>query len=380
MILITVIAAVLAIGAAVFVIVLLARRLTKPIVSITALIGDASDGDFTMRADESSRNEIGTLSKNFNKMIEKMSNILTKITTFSGEVIQSSGYLKGIEEKVESINTAVREISDGTVNQNKDVERVVMRTNELEEMFAELREKSSFLLEDAQNVISSGESGTSRVNELKRQNEITMKTMEVSYEKIQSLKERSDKISGIVNTINGISSQTGLLALNASIEAARAGEMGKGFAVVAESIGKLAADSTAATEDIERMILELCQEVEDTVAQIESIKNGVEGQTEAIGIVQETFQDFKTLAEKTKESVSGMEELVVEMHKCDRSVVHAIERIRDISKYTEELTEKVADALEEQTKGIRFVSGRIDNLSAVSGEMEHEMTKFKLTE
>lgn len=380
MILITVIAAVLAIGAAVFVIVLLARRLTKPIVSITALIGDASDGDFTMRADESSRNEIGTLSKNFNKMIEKMSNILTKITTFSGEVVQSSGYLKGIEEKVDSINTAVREISDGTVNQNKDVERVVMRTNELEEMFAELREKSSFLLEDAQNVISSGESGTSRVNELKRQNEITTKTMEVSYEKIQSLKERSDKISGIVNTINGISSQTGLLALNASIEAARAGEAGKGFAVVAESIGKLAADSTAATEDIERMILELCQEVEDTVAQIESIKNGVEGQTEAIGIVQETFQDFKTLAEKTKESVSGMEELVVEMHKCDRSVVHAIERIRDISKYTEELTEKVADALEEQTKGIRFVSGRIDNLSAVSGEMEHEMTKFKLTE
>lgn len=380
MILITVIAAVLAIGAAVFVIVLLARRLTKPIVSITSIIGNASDGDFTMRADESSSNEIGTLSKNFNKMIEKMSNILTKITTFSGEVVQSSGYLKGIEEKVESINTAVREISDGTVNQNKDVERVVMRTNELEEMFAELREKSSFLLEDAQNVISSGESGTSRVDELKRQNEITTETMEVSYEKIQSLKDRSDKISGIVNTINGISSQTGLLALNASIEAARAGEAGKGFAVVAESIGKLAADSTAATEDIEHMILELCQEVEDTVAQIESIKNGVEGQTETIGIVQEIFKDFKTLAEKTKESVSGMEELVVEMHKCDRSVVHAIERIRDISKYTEELTEKVADALEEQTKGIRFVSGRIDNLSAVSGEMEHEMTKFKLTE
>ncbi len=44
------------------------------------------------------------------------------------------------------------------------------------------------------------------------------------------------------------------------------------------------------------------------------------------------------------------------------------------------MTEKVADALEEQTKGIRFVSGRIDNLSMVSGEMEQEMTKFKLTE
>ena len=380
MILITMAAAVLAIGAAVLVIVLLARRLTRPIVSITKLIGNASDGDFTMRADESSQNEIGILSASFNKMIEKISNILTKIATFSREVVHSLGYLKEIEEKVDSINAAVREISDGTVNQNKDVERVVMRTTELEEMFSELREKSGFLLKDTQNVILSGESGASRVSELQRQNEITTKTMEVSYEKIQSLKERSDEISGIVNTINGISSQTGLLALNASIEAARAGEMGKGFAVVAQSIGKLAADSTAATEDIRCMIEELCQDVLDAVAQIETIKNGIEGQTEAIVVVQETFRDFKSLAEKTKESVSGMEELVVEMHKCDRSVVHAIERIRDISQYTEELTEKVADALEEQTKGIRFVSGRIDNLSMVSGEMEQEMTKFKLTE
>ncbi len=377
-VLIAIVVASLAIAVAAIVIALLARKLTSPIISITELIGNASDGDFTMRADESSKNEIGVLSKSFNKMLSKISGILTKITTFTDGVVQSSGYLKDIEENAESINRAVREISEGTDAQNTDVNKVVTRAAELEEKFQELQEKSSLLLEDAQNTILSGESGTRNVNELKEQNGITTRVMDESYEKILKLGEQSQKISNIINTINEISSQTGLLALNASIEAARAGEQGRGFAVVAESIGKLASDSAAATADIEKIIEGFCRDIEDTVGNIESMKDGVHGQAEAVDKVQETFDDFRKLAEKTKDSVSGMEELVSEMHKCDRSMVHAVERIRDISTNTAELTEKVANSLEEQLAGIRHVAERIDDLSNVSKEMEHEMTKFKL--
>ena len=132
-----------------------------------------------------------------------MSGILTKITTFSSEVVQSSSYLKKIEEKIDSIHMAVREISDGTVGQNQDVERVVMRTTELEVMFSELKAKSSMLLDDAQNVILSGESGSKSVGKLRMQNEDTTETMLISHKKIQSLEARSKKIANIVNTING---------------------------------------------------------------------------------------------------------------------------------------------------------------------------------
>ena len=234
------------------------------------------------------------------------------------------------------------------------------------------------MLEDAQNTMRSGENGIQSVIELKKQNEVTAKGMAESFAKIVALEEQSQRISGILSTINEISSQTGLLALNASIEAARAGEHGKGFAVVAESIGKLAADSTAATADIEEIIVELCRDISETVVNIEDIRAGVEGQTQAVDKVQETFADFGKLAEKTKESVSSMEELIEEMYQCDQAVVVAVERIRDISANAAEITEGVADSLEEQLNGIRGVAKRVDDLSMVSVEMEQEMTKFKL--
>lgn len=366
--------------AAAFVIALLARKLTNPVVSITELIKNASDGDFTVRAPEDSQNEIGTLSKSLNKMTSKISVILSRLTSMTGEVVQSSGNLKDIKADADSISRAVREISDGTETQNEEINQVFTKAEALDENFGQLQEKNSLLLQDAENTMRSGENGMLGVSELKAQNESASEGMAVAFEKIQLLEAHSQKISGILNTINEISSQTGLLALNASIEAARAGEQGKGFAVVAESIGKLATDSTAATADIEKIIEDLCRDISDTVVNIDAIRTNIEGQTDVVVQVQDTFTDFRSLAEKTKESVSDIEQLVGEMQESNHYVVQAVERIRDISTNTAELTDKVAGSLEEQLNGIRNVSDRIDALSSVSTEMEQEMTKFKLNE
>lgn len=363
---------------AILVIALLARRLTSPIVRITELIKNASDGDFSVQAAEDSQNEIGTLSKSYNKMTGKISAILSQFASISGEVLQSAGQLRSIDENADSLNQAVREILDGAAQQEAQVEQVVAQTERMEGDFGQLQEKSGLLLQDAQNTIQSGENGMQGVTELKAQSEAAVLGMSASFEQMAALEQQSREISGILNTIEEISSQTELLALNASIEAARAGEHGRGFAIVAESIGKLASDSAAATTDIEKIIVELCRNISDTVANIDAIRESIRGQAHAADRAKETFADFRVMAEKTKESVSSMEELISGMHEGSRSVVAAVEQIRDISTNTAELTGGVSDALEEQLKGIRSAADRIDHLSAVSSQMEQEMTKFKL--
>jgi methyl-accepting chemotaxis protein len=84
----------------------------------------------------------------------------------------------------------------------------------------------------------------------------------------QVLDGTASAITQLISSIQEISDQTNLLALNAAIEAARAGEAGRGFAVVADEVRTLASKANDASKQIESLIRKVLEQTSNIKAMV----------------------------------------------------------------------------------------------------------------
>jgi len=113
--------------------------------------------------------------------------------------------------------------------------------------------------------------------------------------KIQSLEKKASEIQSITDVIDGISSQTNLLALNAAIEAARAGEQGRGFAVVADEVRALAAKTADATHQIGEMLNQIGKETSETTTVMATIVQQTDSVVNTMTSLSQSFTDIDHL-------------------------------------------------------------------------------------
>jgi methyl-accepting chemotaxis protein len=234
----------------------------------------------------------------------------------------------------------------------------------MEEMAAMIKQTAN----SAQETQRGASEAKSRATDGKRSvDELVSAMREISStnDKLGGLDKVITDIEAKTRIINDIAFETKLLAFNASIEAARAGAHGRGFAVVSDEVGKLAATSNKAADEV-RELLESSHAAVDAI--ISETRTKVEhGQTktklcaDAFSAMENSLvaiaDSVNEIANAAKEQMSGVSQTNSAMQEMEKAT-------RQNAASSEFLARLASDLF---TRSKKFESASLDLRRAVLG-------------
>ncbi|MBR9727070.1 methyl-accepting chemotaxis protein [Shewanella intestini] len=247
----------------------------------------AADGDLTGRLKFFEvRDEFSILAISIDKLVERQHHLVKNITQATEQIRNVVSTFRNNAEEGQAL----------AINQRQHLDSLAAAMEEMTAAVHEVAnnaEQSSTETQEVNNQVATGSKDIQTTV-----NAIDVLSTEIgdASNAVVELNDNANKIDDIVTTINAISEQTNLLALNAAIEAARAGEQGRGFAVVADEVRTLAGRTQSATVEIKTMI-EALQSGTRNLTQVMS--RTVEQAEEGKKHVLHTGEDLTNIAQRS---------------------------------------------------------------------------------
>ena len=373
-------------GILIFVVsIILANKLiSKPINDLLMKMNEfaTGGGDLTQRVSIKTGDELEALGYAFNKFVELIQKIIAQLKE---DIVLISDVTGKIQNETESSNEILENIAN-QVNQVSDVaqanagvaEEVNASVVELEESSIGILERVEDMAKKSFEVETNTESGNVYIDEVREATNLVLESSRSTLTIIRELNRSSEKISNVVNLIEGIAEQTNLLALNASIEAARAGEHGKGFKVVAEEVRKLAEESKNAVHSI----IESTKQIQScSINAFNAIEDGNAKSANSVKKVIETKQKFDEilkLSHEIKEISQQSASFTAAQRNITGEITLAIDQVTEASVENATAVDGINENIESQVVSHTTITESIGKLNEMMYQLKDLSDRFKV--
>ncbi|SGZ04561.1 methyl-accepting chemotaxis protein [Moritella viscosa] len=240
------------------------NKLYQPIIALKSTVQDLAQGN----GDLTQRLEV-TSKDDLGQIAEAVNTFIANLQTIMLEISQSTTH---ISSGIEQLRSHTEHNNAVLIDHASETDQVVVAVTEMSSTADSVAQSAAQSATFTQKSTDEAHQSKTVVQGAVNGVADLVNEVEAMALNIQTMNEDTHKISSVLSVIGEIADQTNLLALNAAIEAARAGEQGRGFAVVADEVRTLAARTQQSTSEINEMLTRLRNGADTVVKAMDTTK------------------------------------------------------------------------------------------------------------
>lgn len=358
-------------------------QVVRPLLRVISAVKLIAEGQLNVQDVHTKyEDEVGALAKAVNVMKSNLTSMVLNVRRIAESVNRQSIDLTVASEEVKigsrQIAATMEESARAAESQAMTAVESTRAVTGLNSHIQQHAEQGRRLQAMSDQVLEQGLNGRMVMEQSVQQMRLIAGTVFASMSKMEQLDRKNEDISKLVQVIRDIARQTNLLALNASIEAARAGESGRGFAVVAAEVRSLSEAVQASVEEITAITEDIQQDSQGVVAELRLGVQETERGQEQVQATGELFRNISESVESMVVVIAKMTEGLKGMQEASARMNGFSQQISAVSEQTAASVEEVSASAEEQVSSMETISGNVQQLKALSGDLLTSIEKLKI--